>query len=455
MARGMEARNALLLLTSLFFYTWGETNRIWVLAAVILITYFGGVLLTREENPRKRLAFLGGLIVLDASFLFFFKYFYFSLQIVFGFTGKGESVPDWAKFSLPLGISFFTFQAISYLVDVHRRQTHPARSLKEFALYITLFPHLIAGPIVRFRQIRNRLAQRGWNWTMLNRGLVIFTFGIASKVLIANPLGAVADPLFATPTAQLGQDQAWLGALLFTFQIYFDFQGYSLMAIGLAAMFGIKFPINFSNPYMASGIADFWRRWHISLSSWLRDYVYKPLAVRTRSRQALMGPFLLTFLFSGLWHGANWNFLIWGLFHGALRIAELVGGYQRFLRLAIIGKLWTFLLVMVGWVVFRIQDLHHLGQYLLLMVKGRAPEHAATPLHTVNEQILTPVIALTLAAAALLSFSPAVAGTVRDMMFGPLYRRRTLRALTVASLLMLSLAHLSAQTYNPFIYFRF
>jgi alginate O-acetyltransferase complex protein AlgI len=441
----MKGRNGALLAGSAVFYLWGEWENAWVLAALVVLGYLGSAWL-RDERKRAKVSTLVFLIVLTLCPLIYYKYGNFFVAVAKSFTSNSPHALE--KKWLPLGISFFTFQCISYLVDVYRKEVPPARNLREFALYITLFPHLIAGPIVRFKQLRGYLERRRWNFAKLNRGLRIFTAGLASKALIANPIGAYTDKIFAAPLTQIDGGQTWLGSLFFTFQIYFDFQGYSLMAIGLAAMFGFKFPINFNDPYQAQGITDFWRRWHISLSTWLRDYLYRPLSKRCMTPVAIT----ITFLLSGLWHGANWNFILWGAYHGFFRVLELHPAYRKFVTAPVFGKIYTFLLLMVGWVIFRVEDLPNLGNYLKLMFTFQPP---AMPLFNAYAELLPPDILFTLLIASLLSFSSHVSRYVRQIVFLDQTRHVAAQAIFMLLALVLSVAYMAAQTFNPFIYFRF
>lgn len=443
-ARSTAAKNSVLLAASLAFYFWGETTRIWVLLAIIAASYYGSVLIERAQGREKKIRLLALFIVLDLGALAYFKYAGFFASIIH------VRADSWLAASLPLGISFFTFQGISYLVDVYRGNCKRAASLKEFALYITMFPHLIAGPIVRFRQIRSRITRRRFRLKDVNRGLRIFTAGLASKVLIANPLGALSDKIFSTPSHHLDVGQTWLGGLYFSFQIYFDFQGYSLMAIGLAAMLGFIFPHNFNNPYQSQGIGDFWRRWHISLSTWLRDYIYRPLLTRLNMTAAI----LVTFLVSGLWHGANWNFLIWGLYHGGFRALETNKRYKALVYYPFFGKAVTFIIVLVGWVIFRMEDLPQLLRYLMMMFTGYSRKEQQ-PLMMQYEELLPPDIILTLAAAMCLTFWAGATRYAGHLIFSRDQKYAWQQNITVAILLILSLAYMSAQTFNPFIYFRF
>lgn len=439
---GIRARNGWLLVSSLGFYLWGEGTGLWVLLVLTAIGYYGAGWVTR--GGRLSVVILAALLPLVV-----YKYTGF----VAGTLGQKALASGWKQVAIPLGISFFTFQVISYLVDVARGRVQPARSLGEFALYLTFFPHLIAGPIVRFAKIRAQLVRRRFSVATVSRGLRIFTLGLAAKVLLANPLGTLADQVFTASLPQISTLQAWLGALSFTFQIYYDFHGYTLMAIGLAAMVGIGFPTNFNNPYQATSIADFWRRWHISLSRWLRDYVYRPLTARW-GRNRAVAAIAVTFLVSGLWHGASWNFVIWGGYHGAFRIAERSDRYRRIFLAPWLARVWVFFVVLMGWVLFRIEEIGHAVQFWVLMLWGHLPHRPVLPLLYDNATLLTPDrVVVLVAATAFACYAPLARATHR------LLQRYTAQPLLAAAvltvLLTLSLAFMAAQTFTPFIYFKF
>ncbi|MBT3646643.1 MAG: MBOAT family protein [Flavobacteriales bacterium] len=351
-------KNYVALAGSLVFYTWGAPVFALVLVASGSIDFY----LSRQIALHDRRALILGL-ALNVLTLFIFKYFNFFTDNARAIVeGVGFNYPHYADIALPLGISFFTFQKISYLVDVYRKDAEPAQSLSQYLLFVFLFPQLIAGPIIRFKDIDHQLSNRfdTDNWNRRLTGLQLFCLGLAKKILVADQLATIADKAFAG--GDIGSMTALIGLIAYTFQIYFDFAGYSDMAIGLGRMMGFEFPENFRWPYVAKGFKEFWSRWHITLSTWMRDYLYVPLGGNKFSAALTMRNLWIVFLLSGLWHGASWNFVIWGAWHGLLltigrhtKIFEkLPGGPSTGL---------TFILVMLGWVWFRADDLTHALDY--------------------------------------------------------------------------------------------
>lgn len=346
----------LLVASAVFYMSWNP-----LLIALILfsasVDYLAAIALTKTENHRLRKALLVGSISVNLCLLGFFKYAGFLVHNAWSFcnlVGLDFDQPVF-KIALPLGISFYTFETISYVVDVYRRRIQPERNLLDYALFILFFPHLIAGPIVRPGDFlpQTRLAKR-WSWNRLQLGVRLFLLGLFKKAVLADNLGAVADPVFANP-AGYGTFETWLAVLAYTFQIYGDFSGYSDMAIGIAHLFGFKLHANFDMPYLSANIAEFWRRWHISLSSWLRDYLYIPLGGSRHGALATYRNLILTMLLGGLWHGASWTFVAWGLYHGVLlALHRLVVGDRKLLPRPV-GIPLTFLAVAIGWVFFRAQ----------------------------------------------------------------------------------------------------
>ncbi len=380
-ATPQRLRNFLLLLASLLFYAWGEGIYLLALLASIFINFLCGQLLASREDRRSAKAILIFGIVLNIAMLAFFKYANFiadnlnplllSLQL---------PKLTLAAIHRPIGISFFTFQAISYLVDISRRQVKPAKNPLDFALYLSFFPVILAGPILRYPQIADDLHSRHRSIQGFAEGAQRFILGLGKKVLLANPLALIADQIFALPGRELSPSLAWLAALCYTLQIYFDFSGYSDMAIGIGRLFGFHLPENFNYPYISRSIREFWRRWHISLSSWLRDYLYIPLG---GSRQGTIRTFLnllLVFLLCGLWHGASWTFILWGLYHGFFLVMERSRLEQWRQRLwPPLQQAQTLLVIMIGWVLFRSETLTDAFRFFSLMAGVRIPCPAAIP----------------------------------------------------------------------------
>ena len=350
------AKNILLLLVSIFFYAWGEPLRVLLLLASIAANWFlGGQAAPGRARPRLAVA---AAVALDLAGLFVFKYLGFVCAI-FG-------VHLSRTFSLPIGISFYTFQAMSYVIDVYRGKSPAQKSVLDVGLYVAFFPQLIAGPIVRYETVAKEIHGRQESWAGFCSGVPRFIVGLGKKSILANQMSIVADAAFNAPV--VSGPMAWLGAAAYALQIYFDFSGYSDMAIGMGRMFGFHFLENFRRPYLAVSITDFWRRWHISLSSWFRDYVYIPLGGNRVSPGRHMGNLLAVWLLTGLWHGANWNFILWGLGYFLLLMAEKYGHIDT--RLGILRRPYTLLSVLLLWVVFRVESLPHLARYLAAMFAG-------------------------------------------------------------------------------------
>ena len=360
-----SAKNGFLLLASLVFYAWGEIFFVLVMLASLAFNYIFGRLIGTAEPSRKRGYLVAG-VVANLSLLAYFKYANFivdNLQQLGWLAGV-----DWSDVHLPLGISFFTFQAMSYLVDVYRGENRAQKSLFNVALYIALFPQLIAGPIVRYHDIARQIRKRTIDLLLVNSGLQRFVYGLAKKVLIANPLGLVADEVFALSGGDLTTGTAWLGIACYTLQIYFDFSGYSDMAIGLGRMLGFRFLENFNYPYVSRSIKEFWRRWHISLSSWFRDYLYIPLGGNRVGGLRTYLNLLIVFCLCGLWHGASWSFVIWGMVHGFFLVAERLGGDKMIDRVwKPIRHLYTLFVVVMAWVLFRSSDITYAWGYYKAM----------------------------------------------------------------------------------------
>jgi len=348
--------------------------------------------------------------------------------------------------TLPVGISFYTFMAISYLLEVYKRVVVPA-NLLSFSTYLTMFPHLIAGPIVRYSEIQSGVQKRSLDAETAFEAVGRFSIGFAKKVILATPLGEASDSIFALPVDQLPSELAWVGALCYTFQIYFDFSGYSDMAIGLALLFGFRFPENFNNPYRAQSVTEFWRRWHMTLTRWFRDYVYIPLGGNRKGTARTLFNLFSVFLLCGLWHGAAWTFVIWGAFHGALLVIERMLDRRFAIQPSgLFGGMVTFLLVMVGWVLFRANSLDHAVAFLEAMAfvrDGTAPFNFSF--------YITRSTATYLTLAAVITFVP-FERMVRfpNPIVGCLFR-----GLGAVTIIALSMALLADSTYSPFIYFRF
>jgi alginate O-acetyltransferase complex protein AlgI len=455
-------RNPLLLGASLLFYAWGERRYVVVLLASVLLNYLCGLAIDNAQTPRRRRLSVAAGTVGNLLLLITFKYARFltaNLNGVLEIFGVG-SLPL-PSIELPIGISFFTFMGMSYLIDIYRHQLKAERRLTIFGLYITLFPHLVAGPIVRYSNIARELVDRQMSRPQFAEGVRRFIVGLGKKMLIANTVALTADRIFVIPTDQLTPALAWLGVVCYTLQIYFDFSGYSDMAIGMAHMFGFHFPENFNYPYISESITDFWKRWHISLSTWFRDYLFFSLGVR-RPRWRIYLNLLIVFFLCGLWHGAAWNFVVWGLFHGAFLVIERMG-LGRWLERQIkpLRHLYTLLVVMVAWVFFRAETMPHALGFIGAMA-GRAAGDGIE--YHMSMYVSTELwLALFLGVLGSMPLLPLLQKRQERLMTGLKGSEGILfdggvRVLKLALLIFIfvaSAALSSAGTYNPFIYFRF
>jgi alginate O-acetyltransferase complex protein AlgI len=457
LTRKVSWQNAVLLVASAIFYAWGEPRFVPVLAASILFSFICGKQLARNEGGLRKFWLTVG-VVLNLLLLVVCKYanFIFDNYNLLA-ASAGFSEVRISPIPLALGISFFVFQAISYLVDIYRRQASPARNLASVALYLSMFPQLIAGPIVRYasidRHLRRRLqspGRRGYGWKL-------FVIGLAQKVLVADLVSTIADATWLPISLSvLDSGLAWVGLAAYTLQIYFDFAGYSNMAIGIGLMLGFGFPRNFRFPYLAISVADFWRRWHISLSTWFRDYLYIPLGGNRHGEWRTYRNLLIVFVLCGFWHGASWTFLIWGLHHGIFLVAE-----RTLLRRAIsaaptwIRHVYVMLVVMTGWVWFRSESLDQaMRMFHALFGALRHSGDALQVMNAINPLSLTAMIAGTLFALDLprrlgVSIRPRLRVTAGTPAF------RVTSEFMLLSLFVVTLSFVASGAYSPFLYFRF
>jgi alginate O-acetyltransferase complex protein AlgI len=357
LAKSTVLRNAGFLFVSLLFYTWGEAANVFLLLALGIFNYAAGNYLPKSKKSHLWVAVFVGI---NLVILLGFKYAYWLISFI---------LPDLLankQASIPLGISFFTFHAISYLIDVYRRHISPAKTALDFLTYFCMFPHLVAGPIVRYAQVKDDLSARGPDKALFSFGMYRFLVGLNKKVIIANSAAVIADSAFSMSAGgHLHFFDAWLGIIAYAVQIYFDFSGYSDMAIGLAAMAGFHFDENFRRPYSSASIREFWRRWHISLSSWLRDYLYIPLGGSQGSRQATYRNLLIVFFLCGLWHGADITFILWGLWHGLFLVIERLPVGRLLEKMpGFLARCYTMTVVLIGWVFFRAENIGAAGTYL-------------------------------------------------------------------------------------------
>lgn len=364
--KGRKFRNILLLLASLAFYAWGESLFVFIMIASIAINFFIVILMERFTAQRK--LFLGISVFWNISLLFVFKYLSFALKNFSAFF-PSLGIPQ-IEIALPIGISFFTFQIMSYCFDVYYGKAKVQRNILDLALYISLFPQLIAGPIVRYSSVENQIQNRVESMDIFLSGLKRFIIGLSKKCLLANFIALVANYVFKMQVAEISGSVAWIGAVCYSLQIYFDFSGYSDMAIGLGRMFGFQFEENFNYPYMASSVTDFWRRWHISLSSWFRDYVYIPLGGNRCSAARQLLNMFVVWAFTGIWHGANWTFWFWGVYYFALLAIEKSSPVKKILEhktARILWRIFTLIFIILGWVIFRSPSLSFAFKFIAKM----------------------------------------------------------------------------------------
>ncbi|MBR6231243.1 MAG: MBOAT family protein [Lachnospiraceae bacterium] len=440
LVRPLAVKNAVLVLASLLFYAYGEPVYIVLMVVSIVVNYCFGRIIGAGKHKKAALV---TAVVLNLGVLGVFKYAGWLTQMAI--SAFGLSVKP-VELSLPIGISFYTFQALSYLIDVYRGECASQKNAVSFFLYISFFPQLIAGPIVKYHDIESQISDRHPTPQSVAEGLRRFIIGLGKKVLIANIMAGAADAAFALDAAQTSTLSAWIGAVAYLMQIYFDFSGYSDMAIGLGRIFGFKFLENFNYPYISGTVKEFWRRWHISLSTWFREYLYIPLGGNRKGRLRTCVNKIIVFFCTGLWHGANLTFVVWGLFHGAFLLLEDFVPIKKLP--AVIRHIYTVLVVCVGFVIFRSDDMGQAGLMISHMFSGFTITNAQW---VRTAPILTPMF-ITFLAIAVIGASPAwrkLAGRINGS------AREVLSYVYAAGLLVLSILYLSGGAYNPFIYFRF
>ncbi len=443
---GKRFHNAILLFASIIFYAWGEPKYVFIMLLTILINYFGAILVNKSRNHKKLWLILG--ILLNLSMLFYFKYFNFMLENINLISGKNF---EFIKVIMPIGISFYTFQAMSYLIDVYRGEATLQKNFFKLALYISLFPQLVAGPIVKYHDVSQQLSNRQSDFSSIILGVKRFIIGLAKKTLIANTCGEVADKIFTLPVEQFDTLTSWFGAVYYSLQLFFDFSGYSDMAIGLGLIFGFKFLENFNYPYISKSITEFWRRWHISLSTWFKMYLYIPLGGNRCGKIRTYFNLFIVFLATGFWHGASWNFIFWGLRHGIFIIFEKLTDWHKEKQskiLSFIQHIYTILVFIIGWVMFRAEDMTYAWNYIKNMIGLNRGTQAAyeTTYFIDNISIIALVVGLICSTpifTRLIHISPKYSA-VKFLINGWLF-----------FLFLLSFSSIASSTYNPFIYFRF
>ncbi len=447
-------KNIVLFIFSLVFYAWGAPKFVFLLLASLSANFYIVRQMSKDTFRYRRLMLFLSLLI-NVGILGYFKYANFFVENINVFLQQiGVASIAWTQIALPIGISFFTFQSITYTIDVYRRQHRPLDNLHDYLLYILMFPQLIAGPIVRFNTVADDIVDRRKNDTIDNKlnGIYLFVVGLSKKVLIANVLGEYVDGVFAASITDANTGVLWLTIVAYSFQIYFDFSGYSDMAIGLGRIIGFNFPENFNNPYISQNITEFWRRWHITLGEWMKDYLYIPLGGnRVKSVYRVYLNLAIVFLISGFWHGANWTFIIWGAWHGLflildrLFLVKWLKGIGRFTRIFI-----NYIVVLIGWVFFRADSLSQ----ALVYIKGLFAFNGFAFGDTVDTELMVMLVL-----AGIFAFSTAtMLGTkAQQWLYHDRYTNKAhLFSLVLAIVfLIINVSYITASGFNPFIYFRF
>lgn len=446
-------KNYVILGASIFFYSWGAPKFVFVILASTILDFYvvKGIYLSDKVSKRKLL--LGISIFMNLGLLMYFKYANFFVENVnFFFASFGIEEMKWVKVVLPIGISFYTFQTLTYSIDIYRKIHAPLNKVSDYLLYIMSFPQMIAGPIVRFTTIADQITDRKDLIDDKLLGFYRFAIGLAKKVLIANVMAEQADLIFNSDVNEITMATAWLGTIAYTFQIYFDFSGYSDMAIGLGRMMGFHFPENFNSPYVSKSITEFWRRWHMTLGNFMRDYLYIPLGGnRVSSKYRLYFNLWIVFLLSGLWHGASWNYVIWGAYHGLFLILD-----RLFLAkiLKKIGKfaatIFTFFAVMIGWVIFRLEDTVKMKTYLTRLFSFDFDKEFTT----IPEFYFILIIAIIFSFFVSSKFGKKLDAYIFESNTYPIKTHFIFFCVTLI-LLLFSISSITSSGFNPFIYFRF
>lgn len=444
-----ELHNPILLIASIIFYAWGEPKYLAIMLFTILINYFGALLI--ENKPKHKKLTLIITILANLGFLIYFKYFNF---LIANCNNLFHSNIHTLDIIMPIGISFYTFQALSYVIDVFRGETKAQHDIYKLALYICLFPQLIAGPIIKYHDVADQIEDREVNFDKVDLGVKRFIIGLSKKVLIANTMGAIADKIFVQDPHTFSHATAWLGSIAYTFQLYFDFSGYSDMAIGLGLIFGFKFMENFNYPYISKSITEFWRRWHISLSTWFKQYVYISLGGNRVSKLKIIRNLGIVFLLTGIWHGAEWTFIVWGIWHGFFIILEKLLNIKEFDSkphtwwVNLLRHIYCIFAFVIGWVIFRADNMKYAWDYLMNMfglLHLRPQEFLYTMAYYLDDiEIITLVVAILCAI-----------GLFKNMLEVKNKVAKGFINIWLLILFFLSTITIASSTYNPFIYFRF
>ncbi len=434
-----KLKNFVLLAVSMFFYAWGEVRYVPIMLITILANYGAGLLI--RQNPEKRWVKNSAMalaLAVSLGQLLFFKYTNFFISNINALLHTQIGLLE--NLTLPLGISFYTFQALSYTIDVYRGKVQAERNIIDFGAFVVLFPQLIAGPIVKYTDINRELKSRKITLADIEEGIRVFLFGLAKKVLIANNIGALWTQVEQMDYTAISTPLAWLGVLAFSLQIYFDFSGYSQMAIGLGRMLGFKFPQNFNFPYISRSITEFWRRWHITLSSWFREYIYIPLGGNRVSKPRMYLNLFLVWAATGFWHGASWNFVLWGLFFFVFLVLEKAFLLPHLERSKVLSRVYVLFLLLLGWALFAVTDMSQLGQLYTTMFTFKGGVDWIYYLRN---------YAVTIVAACICS-TPLI-----ERLYRKIQRVKWLDYAVLVLLFLLCVAYLVDATYNPFLYFRF
>jgi len=448
-----KLHNAIVLAFSVFFYAWGAPSFVFILLASTFVNYLVVQKMNKSTDKKHKQIFLWTSVIINLGLLAYFKYANFFIENTNGIlTGIGVKAIEWTKIALPIGISFFTFQSLTYTIDTYRKISKPLEKYTDYLLYILMFPQLIAGPIVRYNTIAEQIKDRSSSMNDRLVGFYRFSIGLAKKVLIANVMAETADQIMAMDYVGMNSTTAWIGILAYTFQIYFDFAGYSDMAIGIGKMIGFSFPENFNNPYTSRNITEFWKRWHITLGAWMRDYLYIPLGGnRVNKNYRLYINLSVVFLISGLWHGASWNFVLWGAFHGFFLILDrlfLIKLTKKIGRLP--SSIFCFFTVVMSWVIFRIEDFN---MAILYYKRLFAFDFSNITMELDSKFISMLFIAIFFSFFTLLPYG----NKIHDAIFIKKYSKTMIISFFFIALILffVSTSHIIAGGFNPFIYYRF
>lgn len=442
---GNKIANVFLLLASIFFYAWGEPKYIFLLLLSIILNWIAGLLISSQKHKK---IWLVSAILINLCILGSFKYLMMMIRTVNALTGEQFHVPDIA---LPIGISFYTFQTLSYVIDVYRGECACQKNPLKLALYVSLFPQLIAGPIVKYKDVAEQIDNRKISAKQTALGVRRFVYGLSKKVLISNVLAQAVDRIYALEMIDVTWDLAWLAAIMYTMQIYYDFSGYSDMAIGLGKMFGFEFRENFVYPYTSLSIREFWRKWHISLSSWFKEYVYIPLGGSRCGKRITYENLVIVFFLTGLWHGASWNFVVWGMLHGLMIVLERAGLDRLLSKNKVFAWIYTFGFVNFAWIFFRIENVKTAFAYIKRMIiPWIYVDNSCRIFEIVN--VYTVFIIICAFAGMGMVQNKYNRGKSR---LKYQWKYSTAELIYCTLLMVLSLASLAGDTYNPFIYFRF